>query len=189
MTDIVDQLRSARAAYDEQASSHYDEVLLEVSARAETSGSLGKVDLGALVAWKRLQANTPWMAKLMGTPETEVRAITARARKAALDESVTLARAADAARDILGELPGCGHGHAVASAILTASAPRRMAVYDRRARAGLSVLFDGNIPRWYSYPAYMETVDHLRAQVGPDWTNRDVDLALYKLGGREPRTP
>lgn len=189
MNDILDQLRFARAAYDKQASPHYDEVLMEVSARAETSGSLGKVDIGALVAWKRLQANTPWMANLMGTPDTEVRAITVRARKAALDESVTLGRAAEAARNILSELPGCGHGHAVASAILTASAPQRMAVYDRRARAALSILFDGNIPRWYSYPAYMETVDHLRDQVGLEWTNRDVDLALYQLGGRKPGTP
>ena len=183
MTDIGDQLRKARAEYEEGASPHYDEVLMEISARATATGSLGKADIGALVAWKRLQANTPWMAKLMGTPETEVRAITARARAAALDESVTLACAADTARRILGELPGCGHGHAVASAILTAAAPQKMAVYDRRAHAGLSILFDGRIPRWYTYPAYMETVDDLRQQVELDWTNRDVDLALYTLGG------
>ncbi|MBB5747757.1 hypothetical protein [Micrococcus sp. TA1] len=124
------------------------------------------------------------MAKLMGTPKSEVRASTARAREAALNESVPLAHAADIARRILGELPGCGHGHAVASAILTAAAPQRMAVYDRRARTGLSILINGRIPRWYTYTTYMETIDSLREQVALEWTNRDVDLALYTLGGQ-----
>lgn len=184
MTDIENRLRTARAKYDEEASPYYDEVLEEVSSRAKASGSLGKVDIGALVAWKRLQANTKWVARLMSTPETEVRAITARAREAALDESLTLSCAADKARRALEGLPGCGHGHPVPSAILTAAAPQRMAVYDRRARAGLSILFDGRIPHRYTYSAYMETVDNLREQVALDWTNRDVDLALYTLGGQ-----
>ncbi|WMY78054.1 hypothetical protein [Citricoccus sp. I39-566] len=185
MTEIENQLLAAKAKYDEQASPHYDEVLSEVSSRAEASSSLGKVDIGALVAWKRLQANTRWMAKLMRTPEAEVRAITARAREAALDDSVAVASAADTARRILKDLPGCGgRGQAVPSAILTAAAPQRMAVYDRRARKGLSTLFDGRIPRSYTYSAYMETVDDIRQQVGQSWTNRDVDLALSTLGGK-----
>jgi hypothetical protein len=41
----------------------------------------------------------------------------------------------------------------VPSAILTAAAPYRLAVYDRRARACLSILFDGRIPPRYTYSA------------------------------------
>jgi len=46
----------------------------------------------------------------------------------------------DQARRVLLKLPGCQHGPAVASAILTAGASDRMAVYDRRAVAALGAL-------------------------------------------------
>jgi hypothetical protein len=39
--------------------------------------------------------------------------------------------------DMLGSLPGFAQGTALASAVLTAAAPTRLAVYDKRARRGL----------------------------------------------------
>lgn len=145
-------------------------MLNEVADRAASVGSLGKVEIGALVVWKRLRANTPWVMSLMGKPDAEVREITAAARTAALDPSLSVVEAAGQARNALKSLPGCrGGGNAVASAMLTALAPDRMAVYDRRAYSALSLLFDGNVPRSYSYADYMKTVDDLRQQVGRGW--------------------
>lgn len=189
MTEIVDRLVAARDEYEDPASEHYDEVLNEVADRAASVGSLGKVEIGALVVWKRLRANTPWVMSLMGKPDAEVREITAAARTAALDPSLSVVEAAGQARNALKSLPGCrGGGNAVASAILTALAPDRMAVYDRRAYSALSLLFDGDVPRSNSYADYMKTVDDLRQQVGRGWRNRDVDLALFTLGERSNTT-
>lgn len=186
MTEIVDRLVAARDEYEDPASEHYDEVLNEVADRAASVGSLGKVEIGALVVWKRLRANTPWVMSLMGKPDAEVREITAAARTAALDPSLSVVEAAGQARNALKSLPGWRKR--LASAILTALAPDRMAVYDRRAYSALSLLFDGDVPRSYSYADYMKTVDDLRQQVGRGWRNRDVDLALFTLGERSNTT-
>jgi hypothetical protein len=43
----VQLLVQARQQYEKSTSKHYDEVLTEVTARAETTGSLGKADIGA----------------------------------------------------------------------------------------------------------------------------------------------
>jgi hypothetical protein len=53
------RLATAHADYHANVSPHYDEVLHEVSDRIQTSGSIGKLDVGALLFWKRLRANTP----------------------------------------------------------------------------------------------------------------------------------
>lgn len=37
--------------------SAYDEVLIEVAARVQAAGSIGKSDIGALLLWKRLRAH------------------------------------------------------------------------------------------------------------------------------------
>lgn len=107
MTEIVDRLVAARDEYEDPASEHYDEVLNEVADRAASVGSLGKVEIGALVVWKRLRANTPWVMSLMGKPDAEVREITAAARTAALDPSLSVVEAAGQARNALKSLPGC----------------------------------------------------------------------------------
>lgn len=126
--------------YRRNISPHYDEVLQEVTDRVATSGSIGKVDIGALVMWKRINATTPWARDLGALAEAEVRRITEAAVAAARDESLTPADGATAARRALATLPGCRSGDALASALLTAAAPARMAVYDRRARQGLKIL-------------------------------------------------
>src|SRR4051812_32664851 len=113
--DRVDRLIAAAAQYDGEVSGHYDQVILEVAARADAAGSIGKTDIGALLAWKRLRADTPYMAALMAMPDEVVRRHTSRALEAARDEEQPVAVAARAARAALSPLPGFKHGDALAS--------------------------------------------------------------------------
>ncbi|GAA5120729.1 hypothetical protein [Haloechinothrix salitolerans] len=178
------QLARAHEEYLTQVSPAYDEVLHQVSDRIGTSGSIGKVDIGALVFWKRLQANTKWANRLGAMPDHDIRAVTAEAVTVAKDGDIPTPHAAERARDVLRVLPGFGSGPALASAVLTAAAPGRMAVYDRRARNGLTKL-GLELPRERRYGHYMERVEQLRlcaSERGLDWSARDVDMALYMLG-------
>ncbi|MFF1594730.1 hypothetical protein ACFVY0_42685 [Streptomyces sp. NPDC058286] len=59
------RLAAARQAYTDTVSPHYDETLQHVTQRARDSGDIGKADIGALLMWKRLRADTPWAAELM----------------------------------------------------------------------------------------------------------------------------
>ncbi|MDX3524860.1 hypothetical protein [Streptomyces scabiei] len=79
------RLAAARQAYTDTVSPYYDETLQEVTRRACTSGSIGKADIGALLMWKRLRADTPWVAELMALADTDVRRATAAATTAAQD--------------------------------------------------------------------------------------------------------
>lgn len=179
------QLDAARAAY-QQVAGAYDEVLVEVAARVSTTGSIGKADIGALLLWKRLRADTPWARQLMTTPDAQVRAITARAVAAACDTSAPVAEAARLGRRLLTSLPGFTTGDALASAVLVAAAPNRMAVYDRRAQRGLELLGKTLTSSRGRYGRYMLLIGELLVlarQHDRPWTARDVDLALYWLGG------
>lgn len=132
----VQRLLAAASAYAERVSPAYDEVVEQVAARAAAAGNLDKLDLAALTAWKRLRADTPWMAQRMGTADTEVRLHTARAVAAAQDQTTSVPEAAAAARSALIPLPGFSHGDALAAAVCFAAAPYRLAVYDTRAHRG-----------------------------------------------------
>lgn len=125
-----DVLVPSRASYLANVSAHYDEVLHEVARRTEHTGSLGKTDIAALVVWKRLSAQTRWVTELMSLPDTHVRAITERAVTAVRDTTLPRSEAARTARHHLGTAR-LRTGDALASAILTAAAPQRMAVCDR----------------------------------------------------------
>lgn len=180
------QLARAHEEYRTQVSPAYDEVLNQVSERIAGAGSIGKLDIGALVFWKRLRANTPWANELGAMPDHDVRSVTAEAVKVANDDKIPTSHAAERARDALRELPGFGSGPALASAVLTAAAPGRMAVYDRRAWNGLTKL-GLELPRERRYGHYLERIEHLRlcaSERGVDWSARDVDVALYMLGRR-----
>ena len=185
-SEVWDILSSSHAAYMSSTKPEYDEVLREVSARIRAAGSVGKVDIGALSFWKRLQANTPWVPKLMIMSDREVRAVTEKAVVAVNDEALAVPEAASAGRRALAPLPGFKIGDAMASAVLLAAAPERMAVYDERAQAGLETL---GIPLTAApgrYKRYMEIVERLRSAAdsrGHIWSARDVDVALYWLGG------
>ncbi|MFD0319380.1 hypothetical protein [Streptomyces flavalbus] len=181
----------ARADYLADVSPHYDEVLHDVAQRTEHTGSLGKTDIAALVVWKRLSAQTRWVTELMSLPDTHVRAVTERAVTAVRDTSLTRCEAARTGRGIIAELPGFRTGDALASAVLTAAAPQRMAVYDRRVQYALDTLGLPLTPTPGRYGRYLQLLDdllhHGRAHAD-GWTARDIDTALYWMGAN-PHTP
>ncbi|OLT53440.1 hypothetical protein BJF89_17590 [Corynebacterium sp. CNJ-954] len=167
-------------------SDHYDELLEQVIRRVDSSGSLGKAEIAALSFWKRLNANTRWASALLVRPDAEVHAVTARVVAAARDRSVPTPDAASAALELLAVLPGFKARGPLASAVLLAAAPDRMAVYDRRARAGLARIDCPLVGTSRVYVRYITLVETLADQVnarGYQWTARDVDKALYWLGG------
>ncbi|MFD8542051.1 hypothetical protein [Streptomyces rubrogriseus] len=180
-SDGWQRLIAARAAYHRTAGAHYDEVLDQVAERAVSEGSVGKAGIGALLLFKRLRADTPWARALMATADADVRRVTAAAVR---DTTLSLSDAARAGRAALAGLPGFTRGDALASTVLTAAAPHRMAVYDRRAHAGLRSL---GIPLSNAsgrYSRYIAALDHLLTHAPSParaWTPRDVDIALYCL--------
>lgn len=176
---------AARRSYEHATSAAYDEVLVEVSARVSALGSIGKSDIGALVLWKRIQANTRWAARLMSTPDREVRAVTRQAVDAVRDLHVPVSEAAGRGRRLLATLPGFTTGDALASALLVAAAPNRLAVYDRRAHTGLTMLGESLTSTPGRYRRYMDLIEKLlntARQHDETWIARDVDLALFWLG-------
>lgn len=180
----VDRLVAARESHPTSA---YDEVFDQVASRIAEAGSAGKADIGALLFWKRLRADTRWAAELHQVTDSDVRAITARAVRAARDDALTIPEAASEARGALTGLPGFTTGDALASALIAAAAPERMAVYDRRAHAALRRLLGRDIGHQRGrYRRYMTEIvgvlDAVRVH-NPGWTARDVDLALFWLGG------
>lgn len=116
---ILDQdswqvLRDSHAASTSEVSPHYDEVLQEVSTRIHRTASIGKTDIGALLFWKRLRANTPWVGKLMTMPDKDVRTVTEKAVFAVNSFAMTTPMAASAGRGALSPLPGFKSGDAFA---------------------------------------------------------------------------
>ncbi|WP_258311200.1 hypothetical protein [Streptomyces sp. NWU49] len=128
----------------------------------------------------------------MAVAEAEVRRATAAAVAAVRDASLGRGAAARAGRAALAGLPGFASGDAPASAVLTAAAPDRRAVYDRRAHAGLRSL---GIPLPHSRGRYgrcIDAIDRLLAGApGPvrSWTPRETDTALSCLPSLSPAPP
>ncbi|MFE7215368.1 hypothetical protein ACFY0A_43085 [Streptomyces sp. NPDC001698] len=178
------RLASARLAYTDTVSPYYDETLQHVTQRACDSGDIGKADIGALLMWKRLRADTTWAAELMALPDADVRRTTAAATAAARDTTLSRSAAAQAGRADLAPLPGFRTGDALASAVLTAAAPDRMAIYDRRAHSALHTLGITLSHAPGRYSRYIKAIDQLLAAAPApirDWTARDMDTALYWL--------
>jgi hypothetical protein len=177
---------AALAGYRATVPDCYDEPLYEVIERVERTSSLGKLDIGALYFWKRIPRGN-WGLKLLTMPEAQVRAVTTAAVQAARNESLTTPEAAAAARTALSPLPGMRSGDALPSALILAAAPSRMAVYDRRARQGLNKLRLPLSDGAGRYRRYMELIEQCRAELleqrAEKHTAREVDLALYWLGG------
>ncbi len=140
-SDIV-ALVDAHSRYpNHEQGSFYDEVLLEVHAAADYSGSIGKRDIGALMLWKRLNLSTRWTRALNELSDHHVRTITASALELARETTYSIPDAAGLARQALLDFPGCGaSSQAVPSTILTACAPERMSVYDTRVVTALKQL-------------------------------------------------
>lgn len=165
-----------------EVGSPYDEIMLEIQDRAASAGSLGKSDIGALLLWKRLNLNTVWSRALNNTPDAEVRQLTGEAISQARRTDLSIPVAAREARTTLVDLPGCANGHAVASTLLVAGAPDRMAVYDRRALKAIHML---GLERPDRYSSYVATICDLLGLVNSSdrqWVPRDVDRALFMIG-------
>jgi len=173
-------LTEALAAF--QPSPAYDEVLYEISDRVRDRGSISKADIGALLLWKRLQANTPWARELSSMPDVDVRRITAVAVQAVCDLNTPIVDAAHAGRRALSSLPGFRNGDALASALLLAAAPERMAVYDRHAHTALRKLGIDLDDRPGRYGRYIAIIEEIRNGHPDGWTARDTDLALFAYG-------
>lgn len=187
-SDFCIQLTQAHERYTSDTSEYYDEVLEEVTERFAAVGSLGKADIGSLLIWKRLRADTKWAMNLMNTSDQEVRAVTKKVFECANDEILSVPKAAREARRALSSLSGFTTGDALASAVIVAAAPQRMAIYDRRAHEGLALL---NIKLANSrgrYSRYMNEVygliQHFAAH-GETWTARKIDQALFTLGNQK----
>ncbi|MHC3475540.1 hypothetical protein ACYF6T_43700 [Streptomyces sp. 7R007] len=177
-----DVLVPARADYLAGVSPHYNEVFHEVTQRTEHTGSLGKTDIAALTVWKRLTAQTRWVPALMSLPDTHVRAVTERTVTAVRDTTVPRSEAARQGRAVIAELPGLRTGDALASAVLTTAAPRRMAVYDRRVQHALTTLGLTLTPTPGRYGRYLQLLDdllHHAPEPADSWSARDLDTALY----------
>lgn len=179
---ILDQ---GRREYLAAVSPSYDEVLDSVATRFTSDRCIGKVEIGGLVLWKRLQANSPWSMDLMNTSESVVREVTGRVYDAANDSSLNTPAAAKLARSEIFDLPGFRNGNALASAVLLAAAPHRLAVYDQRAHLGLARLGMHLKSGKGQYSRYMHLVEELvdlAASHGEQWTARGVDTALFWIG-------
>lgn len=181
-------LQRAHENFHAGASAEYDEVFHEVSGRIRDASSIGKADIGALLFWKRLRADTKWVRKLMVMSDEDVRSITSEAVAAVNDGTLDIPAAATQGRARLSKLPGFDRGDALASAVLTAAAPERMAVYDRRAQMGLERLGLSLSSARGRYGRYMKLIEDMSAtatQHGHSWSAREIDLALYWLGGQK----
>lgn len=184
--DDLDRLRQAHQNYGRAVSPSYDEVFDDVVERIAGAGSVGKSDIGALLFWKRLRANSPWVTQLMSMPDHEVRTITAQAVAAVNDTSQAVPDAASSGRAALSPLPGFTTGDALASAVLAAAAPDRMAVYDRRAHKSVRAIGLTLSDASGRYRRYMTIVESMKGQLSQHdtpWSTRDVDIALFWLGG------
>ncbi|MEV8148586.1 hypothetical protein AB0O52_10610 [Arthrobacter sp. NPDC080073] len=178
-------LRHAHDNVQSTVAPAYDEVFFEVSERVRASGSIGKTDIGALLFWKRLRADTRWVKMLMVISDSQVRLITEKAVTAANNNALEVPAAAAEGRASLAGLPGFVRGDALASALLTAAAPHRMAVYDRRAQNGLEKLGLSLSQDPGRYGRYMKIVEDLSSSAvhfGHKLSAREIDLALYWLG-------
>lgn len=162
---------------------HYDETLHHVTASIAAAGSAGKADIGALVFWKRLRADTPWTSAIQHIRDEHVRDLTRIAVAVVNDPALSLQDAGRLGREALLELPGFKSGPALPSALLLAAAPERMAVYDRRAEAGLQQLGLSSGGRYSTYMSVLEELLEQLAAAGHRWRPRDVDTALFTLGG------
>lgn len=167
----------ALEVYDTPAGSVYDEILHEVHDRIARAGDAGKVDIAAITFWKRSGQGSKWISALLQRPESEVRAAT-RAAFAADDDGQALAA--------LAVLPGFKQKEAMSTALLCAYDPMNYPVMDRRALKALDAIDHGVGRHRGMTLRYFTTVRELRDALTterPGTTARDVDKALYVLGG------
>jgi len=180
----VSQLLDAIDVYETNC--EYDSVFCDVHDRLAAAGAAGKLDIAALVFWKRA-AQGKWVKKFLSTPEETVLAATRAAFAAAQDGSALVE---------LAVLDGFKTMGPIATTVLCAFNPDHWAVMDRRALRGLTRLGHG-LPRRRRgrTVAYLRRVRELRdclrraampserwRQRQPGITARDVDKGLFVIG-------
>ncbi len=171
-----DHLLAALDSYGSGTGREYDELFYEVHNRISEAGDAGKMDIAAITFWKR-SGQGKWIGDLLRRPEVEVRAAT-RAGFTAGDDRAALTA--------LAELPGFKRQEAIATALLCACDPMRFGVMDRRALKALALMGRGVGSSRGMTIRYLETIRGLRDEVAasrPGTTARDIDKALFMLGG------
>ena len=154
----------------------YDEVFWEVSSRIREQGEAGKLELAALICWKR-SGQGHWVSDLMELPDTEARKRSHAAFAPRMTDQERL--------DVLATLPGFKAKSAIATAVLACNDPAEFGVLDRRALDGLRrierpiKLGRGETLR------YLDRLRQLRDLVSvarPGVTARNLDQSLWFIG-------
>jgi hypothetical protein len=172
---VVSRLLAGVDDYDRRWP-YYDDVFVDVHRRVAAAGEADKTAIAALTFWKR-SGQGAWAAKLLNQPDEEVRKVTRAAFAAATDQQ---------ALDELAVLPGFTTKRAIPTALLCAFDPERFAVMDRRAHVGLARIAAGVGTQRGRTIRYLERARNLRDLMRadrPSTSCRDVDKALYVLGG------
>jgi hypothetical protein len=175
----AERLLAAIDAYDAD-DNRYDEVFTEIGQRITDSQEAGKLDLAALITWKR-SAQGAWVKSLLATPETLVRSVTRKAFAADGDLAVLQTLAA---------LPGFAVQGPIATALMAAYDPREWAVLDSRATTALADLGRPVGNQRGKTLRYLAAARRLRDELAarrPRVTARDVDKGLFMLGAPRRR--
>jgi hypothetical protein len=175
----LDRLVGAIDEYS-QRNPYYDQTFAETGDRIRAAGYLTKLDVSALVFWKRMRIGA-WATDLLNLADDEIRERSAPTFAEHLDTEERLSTL-----DLLPGFPK--RGGALASAVLSAWDPDRFPVMDRRAWSGMEALFPRESLRPRTFIRYLELVNTIRAElVGKsargNVTARDIDKGLFILGG------
>lgn len=166
------QLREAATAYDDESGS-YDEVFEQIGQRLRQHGFATKLDIGALVFWKRIPVG-PWASTLQRLSDQRVKEVTGVALAEDLDDATRLHE--------LRKLHGFNGTSAVTSTLLTAWKPDAYEITDSRARHALRERLPDDCPCDIGvYLTYLEAVRLLAREL--TISTRDVDKGLFRLGG------
>lgn len=171
--EVVGRILAAADRY----SRHYDEVLWQVGDRIRRQGDAGKLELAALICWKRCGRGR-WVSALMEMPDDSVRELTRAALAAGIDDQQRL--------DVLAPLPGFGSKAAIATTLLACWCPEEFGVLDRRALAGLARIGRPILRGPGETLRYLDRLRQLRdlARASrPAVTARHIDQGLWLIGG------
>lgn len=170
--EVVRRLIEAMDRY----SPFYDEVFWDVSARIREHGEAQKLDLAALICWKR-SGQGHWVSDLMELPDAKVRGCSRAAFAAELTDQQRL--------DALAPVPGFKGKSAIATALLACFDPDEFGVLDRRAVDGLDFI-QRPVTRGRGVTLrYLGRLRELRDLVRtalPKVTARNIDQGLWHLG-------